>query len=237
MAERRAPQPVDAVIFDWGGTLTPWVSVDFDEEARALAAAVPGAGPEAQWALRDANQAVWARAKEEHVSARMSDIFTAAGLTHDDGLLTSYREFWEPHTLTDPDVPALFEWLREHGIRIGVLSNTVWPREWHEEFFARDGVLDLIDGAVYTSEVPWTKPAPEAFRAAMAAVEVQEPRRCAFVGDRLFDDIWGAARVGMRTIHVPHSVIPVEQHGHTEGEPDAVVHRLAEIPDVLGAWT
>lgn len=236
MAERSTAQPVDAVIFDWGGTLTPWVSVDFDEEARALAAAVPESGPEAFQVLREANQSVWARAKDEHVSATVSDIFAAAGLVHDEGLLTAYREFWEPATLTDPDVPALFAWLRSHGIRIGVLSNTVWPRAWHEEFFARDGVLDLIDGAVYTSEVPWTKPAPEAFRAAMAAVGVGEPQRCAFVGDRLFDDIWGAARVGMRTIHVPHSVIPVEQHGHTDGEPDAVVHRLAEIPDVLEGW-
>jgi putative hydrolase of the HAD superfamily len=228
--------PVDAVIFDWGGTLTPWVSVDFDEEARALAAAVPEAGPETFEVLREANQAVWTRSKDEHVSATVSDIFAAAGLVHDDGLLTAYREFWEPATHTDPDVPALFEWLRARDIRVGVLSNTVWPRAWHEGFFARDGVLDLIDGAVYTSEVPWTKPAPEAFRAAMAAVGVGEARRCAFVGDRLFDDIWGAARVGMRTIHVPHSVIPVEQHGHIEGEPDAVVHRLAEIPTVLTGW-
>ena len=236
MADRPRPQPVDAVIFDWGGTLTPWASVDFDEEARALAAAVPEAGAEVYQVLRDANQSVWARAKDDHVSATLADIFTAAGLTHDEGLLTAYREFWEPHTLTDPDVPALFEWLRSRDIRVGVLSNTVWPREWHEEFFARDGVLDLIDGAVYTSEVPWTKPSPEAFRAAMGAVGVERPRRCAFVGDRLFDDIWGAAQVGMRTIHVPHSVIPVEQHGHTEGDPDAVVHRLAEIPEVLSRW-
>ena len=137
---------------------------------------------------------------------------------------------------TDPDVGPLFEALREQDIRVGVLSNTVWPREWHEEFFDRDGVLHLIDGAVYTSEVPWTKPAPEAFHAAMAAVGVDEPARCAFVGDRLFDDIWGAGNVGMRTIHVPHSDIPSTQVGHSEGEPDAVVHRLADVLTVLDRW-
>ena len=36
----------------------------------------------------------------------------------------------------------------------------------------RDEVLHLLDGAVYTSEVPWTKPSPEAFLAAMRAVGV-----------------------------------------------------------------
>ena len=54
----------------------------------------------------------------------------------------------------------LFETLHERGIKVGVLSNTIWPRAWHEDFFRRDGVLDLIDGDVYTSEIPWTKPSP-----------------------------------------------------------------------------
>ena len=58
-----------------------------------------------------------------------------------------------------------------------MLSNTFWPRDWHEEIFRRDGVLGLIDGAVYTSEIDWTKPHPEAFRAAMTAVGVTDPAR------------------------------------------------------------
>ena len=145
-------------------------------------------------------------------------------------LLSAYYDFWEPHTLTDPDVLPLFSRLRVEGLKVGVLSNTIWPREWHEEYFRRDGVLDLVDGAVYTSEIPWTKPAPEAFLAAMNAVGVEDPAACVYVGDRLFDDIWGASHAGMRTIWVPHSDIPGEQVGHTEGEPDAVVQRLAEDP-------
>ncbi|MGH3331493.1 MAG: HAD family hydrolase, partial [Nocardioidaceae bacterium] len=121
-------------------------------------------------------------------------------------------------------------------IKVGVLSNTVWPRDWHEEFFRRDGVLEMLDGAVYTSDIPWTKPAPEAFLAAMEAVDVRHPGRCVYVGDRLFDDIWGASNAGMRTIHVPHSEIPRTQVGHSEGEPDAVVQRLAHVYDVVSAW-
>jgi putative hydrolase of the HAD superfamily len=104
---------------------------------------------------------------------------------------------------------------------------------WHEDFFARDGVLDLIDGAVYTSEIPWTKPAPEAFRAAMEAVSAGDPASCVYVGDRLYDDIWGAQNAALKAIHIPHSAIPAEQHGHSEGEPDAVAHDLAEIPELL----
>ena len=227
---------IDAVIFDWGGTLTPWHTVDMEAEAQALALAAVDAHPEAHRDLHAATRAVWGRSKETQASATLMDIFEHAGLTHDEGLLTAYREFWDPHTLTDPDVPELLARLRADGIKVGVLSNTVWPRAWHEEYFERDGVLHLIDGAVYTSEVPWTKPAREAFLAAVEAVGVSDPSRCVFVGDRLFDDVWGAAQVGMRTIHIPHSEIPAEQVGHTEGRPDAVAHRLSEVYDIVAGW-
>jgi len=236
-------ESVEAVVFDWGGTLTPWHDIDFQAEAAALARAVvstgstdKGGSAEHHGRLLAAGSSIWGRSREQHTSATLADLFVEAGLEHDPELLGAYRTFWEPHTLTDPEVAPLFRDLRTAGIKVGVLSNTVWPREWHEEFFRRDGVLDLIDGAVYSSEIPWTKPSPDAFRAAMSAVGAADPARCVYVGDRLFDDIWGAHNAGMRAIHVPHSAIPTEQVGHTEGEPDAVAARLSDIPDILRAW-
>jgi len=228
--------PPRAVIFDWGGTLTPWRSIDFEEESRALAAAALDGDHDAHQRLAVAVQTVWGRSRDHHTSATVADIFAAAGLTHDEARLVEYREFWAPHTFTDPDVLPLLSRLRLDGLKVGVLSNTVWPREWHEAIFERDGVADLIDGAVYSSEIPWTKPSPEAFGAAMAAVGVEDPASCVFVGDRLFDDIWGAANVGMRTILIPHSDIPRQQVGHTEGQPDEVVERLTHVYDVVSAW-
>jgi putative hydrolase of the HAD superfamily len=231
---------LDAVIFDWGGTLTRWHDVDFHAESLALAQAVVGAEHEvavSQQRLHEAGAAVWSRSRDHQRSATVADLFTEAGLDHDPELLTAYYEFWEPHTYTDPEVGPLWEELRRRGLRVGVLSNTIWPRSWHEGFFRRDGVDHLIDGDVYTSEIPWTKPSAEAFRAAMAAVGVDDPARCVYVGDRLFDDVWGARNAGMRTIHVPHSRIPLDQVGHTEGEPDAVAHRLSDIPAILDRWS
>jgi putative hydrolase of the HAD superfamily len=230
---------VDAVIFDWGGTLTRWHDIDFHAESLALAQAVVNADHDVEVSrrrLHEAGAVIWGRSRDHQQSSTVADLFVEAGLEHDPELLDAYYEFWEPHTGTDSEVRPLWEALRAEGIKVGVLSNTVWPRDWHEEFFARDGVLDLIDGAVYTSEIPWTKPAPQAFRAAMSAVGVDDAQRCVFVGDRLFDDIWGAANIGMRTINVPHSDIPRHQVGHTEGEPDAVAERLAHVYDVVASW-
>jgi putative hydrolase of the HAD superfamily len=239
---RVAPVAVDAVIFDWGGTLTQWHDVDFHEESLALAQAVvqvadePVDVVELAPRLHEANGVIWGRSRDEQRSSTIGDLFNEAGLGHDPELLQAYYEFWVPHTTTDPDARPLFETLREGGTKVGVLSNTIWPREWHRGFFERDGVLDLIDADVYTSEILWTKPAPEAFQAAVEALGLSDPTRCVYVGDRLFDDVWGAHNAGLRAIHIPLSNIPAEQVGHTEGEPDAVVHRLAEIGDVIARW-
>lgn len=233
---------VDAVIFDWGGTLTAWHDVDFHAESVALAQAVL-ATPSTEddhhafaARLHNAGSVVWGRSRDHQQSATIADLFDEAGLEHDPELLSAYYDFWEPHTLTDPEVKPLFQWLRAEGIKVGVLSNTIWPRAWHRGYFERDGVADLIDGDVYTSEIPWTKPSPKAFLAAMEAVGVSDPARCVYVGDRLYDDVWGAHQAGMRAIHIPHSVIPVEQLGPVEGQPDATARRLSEIPDLIADW-
>jgi putative hydrolase of the HAD superfamily len=70
----------------------------------------------------------------------------------------------------------------------------------------------------------------------MQAVGVAEPDACVFVGDRLFDDIYGARNAGMRAVHLPHSDIPVTQVGHTRGEPDAVISGCPTLPSVIEPW-
>lgn len=228
----KGPPGVDAVIFDWGGTLTPWHQIDLDLAWASLTDdAALAAG------LRAAEEEMWTRSRDQHRSASLAEILRRAGHDPDPDALAGYHAWWDQHTITDPEAVPMLEALRARGIRIGVLSNTLWSRERHEEIFARDGVLHLIDGAVYSSEIDWTKPHPRAFRAALDAVAVADPGRAVFVGDRLFDDIYGAAAVGMRTILIPHSDIPPEQIGHSVGEPDAVVSRLADIPRVIAAWS
>jgi putative hydrolase of the HAD superfamily len=235
---------VAAVIFDWGGTLTPWHTIDLAEQWRAYARAHTGHAHEAEETaarILAVEAAAWGRGRTDGTSARLHEILAEAGVDTDhpghDAARTAYEEFWEPHTLTDPDVPGLFTGLRERGIKVGVLSNTVWTREYHEAVFARDGVLDLVDGAVYSSEIEHAKPHPEAFAAALAAVGVTDPASAVYVGDRPYEDVHGAQRVGMRAVLVPHSDIPADQRVPVDVVPDAVVHRLADLLGVLDAWT
>lgn len=228
---------MDAVIFDWGGTLTPWRDTDGGQWQR-IAARLVGAAEAVRvgTALADAEGRIWDRSRDEHRSGTLAEVFAAAGVPADDAAYAAVAQEWEWATFLDPDAHELLAGIKAMGLRIGVLSNTSWTRHQHQAIFERDGVADYIDGAVYTSEIPWTKPHPEAFRAAMAAVGATDPARCVFVGDRPFDDIYGANRIGMRAVFLPHSRIPAHQHGHALGTPDATIQRLGELLPLLREW-
>ena len=248
-----ASRPLEAVVFDWGGTLTPWHEVDLPEQWRVFARQVHGIAVDSSemppeelaeadsLALRilEAEDEAWKRGRTDHSSSSLEAILDAAGVdpAHDRHhlALAAYRGFWEPHTHTDDQVRPLWEGLRERGIRIGVLSNTIWSREYHREVFERDGVLDLLDADIYSSEIHVVKPHADAFRAACDALGV-EPECAAYVGDRPFEDIHGPQQVGMRAIWVPHSDIPVDQQVDVDVTPDAVAHELLDILDIVDGW-
>jgi putative hydrolase of the HAD superfamily len=239
------PTPVRAVIFDWGGTLTPWRTIDLAAQWQVFAEAMHAdaddlaAASELAEAILAAEQRAWERGRTSHESARLAEILADAGVDTDHPALTAahaaYEGFWEPYTHTDPLVRPVWEWLRGSGIKVGVLSNTIWSRDFHRAVFARDGVLHLLDADVYSSELEWTKPHPQAFLAAAEAVGV-EAEACVYVGDRLFEDVHGPQQVGMRAIWVPHSDIPEDQRVHVEAEPDAVAHNLAEVVGIVTGW-
>jgi len=230
-------EPIEAVLFDWGGTLATWHDIDLYAVWRSVAELIDDArADELAARLHTAESSVWRRSRDEHRSSTLDEVCLLADVVMTPAALAEYERQWHPHTELEPDAVQMLHDLRARDLKIGVLSNTIWSRRRHEEIFARDGVLDLLDGAVYTSEIPYSKPHPEAFLAAMKAVGATDPARCLYVGDRLFDDVWGAQNVGMRAAHIPHSAIPVEQIGHTEGTPDATIHRLAELPTLIDTW-
>lgn len=244
---------VEAVVFDWGGTLTPWHEVDLPQQWRVFAREVHGLplddprmplddlaeADSLAMRLAEVEERAWARGREGHESTSLADILDEAGIdpAHDRHhlALAAYQRFWEPHTHTDPQVRPLWEALRESGVRVGVLSNTIWTRDYHREVFARDGVLDLLDGDVYSSEIHVVKPHREAFLLACEAVGVA-PERAVYVGDRLFEDVYGPHQVGMRAILVPHSDIPANQRVSVDVKPDAVAHQLLDVADIVRRW-
>lgn len=232
---------VEAVIFDWGGTLTPWHSIDLVHMWSAYARTYDPSDGALASRLADEEMAAWRRqqgSRGADGTGELDHLFRQQGIDVSSErhrlALVDYLRAWDPHTYADPDAVGLFESLRSLGIRIGILSNTMWPRWHHEAVFERDGLLHLIDAAVYSSEIPSAKPHADAFRAALQAVGATAAATV-FVGDRPWDDIHGAQAVGMRAILVPHSDLG-EQAVDVDVSPDAVVQRLGDVFDVVRRW-
>jgi putative hydrolase of the HAD superfamily len=230
-----------AVVFDWGGTLTPFHAIDLADlwsvAARVLA---PDRAEELTAALLAVEREFWERVVEHNgqASTTLDDVLEGAaertGIDVETAVreraLTAHLEAWTPHTHTDPEAPPLLRALRERGLRTGLLSNTHWPREWHERILARDGVRDLFDARVYTSELRHTKPHAEAFLAVLNGLGVA-PQEAAMVGDRPFDDIAGAQALGMRTVLLPNDLVPPAPIS-----PDATITRLSELLPLVDEW-
>jgi putative hydrolase of the HAD superfamily len=232
---------IEAVIFDWGGTLTPWVEVDHAAAWQAYAATVhpddPPAASGLATALVTAELGRWMVAKETLRAFTLDQVLADAEVVAHDPGLAAYRRYWgDRATRTDAEAAPMLAELKRRGLRLGVLSSTGWPAAWHEQWLHRDGILELFDGCVWSSDLEYTKPHPVAFAAAMDAVGVTDPARCVFVGDRPYDDIHGARTAGMRAVLVPHSEIPAHQQVSTDAEPDAVLDRLADLPSVVARW-
>ena len=122
--------------------------------------------------------------------------------------------------------------LRDRGLKLGAISNTVQPARYMQQAHARRGLAPFFDVEVYSSEVGVAKPHPAIFRAALDAIGVA-PERAVYVGDRLHADVAGAQAAGMKgiLIEVAHRTEP-----DPAITPDARIRELPELLDVLSQW-
>lgn len=232
---------IEAVVFDWGGTLAEHATIDLEDlwrlAARHLA---PDRDSEVAAQLSAIEESFWQRSSRDHRAWTLADLLAEAraaiGVDVAEALLEEagalYLDAWTPHIRHEPDAVEVLTALRARGLRIGLLSNTHWPRSFHEHFLERDGLNDLIDARLYTSEMQHTKPHLEAFRAAMSALGVTDPARAVFVGDRPYDDVFGARQAGMRAVLRRNPAVPAH-----EVVPDATIDRLSDLLPLIDGWS
>ena len=97
-----------------------------------------------------------------------------------------------------PDaLPALAE-LRGRDLTLVVASN--WDCSL-PDWLRPPGILDLVDGVVTSAEVGAAKPSSRVFERALAVAGV-EPGEALHVGDKLDNDVQGAAAAGVRAVLV-----------------------------------
>lgn len=97
-----------------------------------------------------------------------------------------------------PATVEMLQALRERGLAIGLVSNTVDPPEVMLDDFELLGIAGLVDVPVFSSQLGIRKPHPAIYRCVLDGLGV-EPQQAMFVGDRLLEDVIGPSRAGMAT--------------------------------------
>jgi HAD superfamily hydrolase (TIGR01509 family) len=184
---------LEAVLFDWGNTLT---SLEWDEE---LVAAGHRAG------LGRDDPEFTARWRElalgrQHGYRPYEELLAELGVADPEDFIDREHEVWRAQYGVLSMAPALLETLRERGLKTGLVANA-WPdppRVLRADAEAL-GLAPLLDAMVWAAEAGARKPDPAIFLRACDELGVA-PEAALHVGDDLVADVQGAAAVGMTTV-------------------------------------
>jgi putative hydrolase of the HAD superfamily len=129
----------------------------------------------------------------------------------------------------DDTLPTLMA-LRERGLKVGLVSNTMWPGEYHRRELERHGLMPYLDHTVFSADVGVWKPQPGIYRLSLDALRVAA-NEAVFVGDMPEHDIIGAQGVGMRGVYKRNDGFP---SGGVQ--PDATIPNLSDLLPLLERW-
>ncbi|HEY1365524.1 MAG TPA: HAD family hydrolase [Gaiellaceae bacterium] len=203
---------LEAVLFDWGDTLMEWAWQDELLAAghRAGLAALgrddlPGADVVAARFRERYLPLFWQPGVLEEVEypGIVRGLLAEFDVAVSDEQLARFLEAehaaWQPARRLGAHTWALLESLRDRGLKLGLVSNALDPPWLLHRDLEQLGVAGRLDVAVFSSEVGWRKPHPAIFERALEALGA-EARAALFVGDRLYEDVGGASKLGMRTV-------------------------------------
>ncbi|WP_062370599.1 TIGR02253 family HAD-type hydrolase [Thermococcus guaymasensis] len=129
-----------------------------------------------------------------------------------------------PHKLhVYPDTVPTLEWLKEKGLKLGVVTSGPAYQRLKLELTGLEGYFDAV---VTRDDVGAIKPEPKIFLRALEELGVS-PREAVMVGDSLRQDIYGGKNVGMKTVWI------ARDGGEDFHFPDFKIRTLHELRKVL----
>ncbi len=98
-----------------------------------------------------------------------------------------------------PGALKLLQFLKNHRMKLGIVSNTPFPGSFFKMEMERYMMAGFFQSFVWSSEFGKRKPSPDIFHKALEELRVS-PDEAVFVGDKIDRDVMGARGVGMKAI-------------------------------------
>ena len=155
----------------------------------------------------------------EEVLRRAVDLFYAPEMTA-----------WEPL----PGATDLLQRLRAEGYPLAVIANYSSDRIF-QRIIDYTGLRAYLDVCLSSAAVEWRKPEKEIYDAVLKRWDA-EPYEIVCVGDSLKHDVAGGQEIGALTVHCTMIPLAEDQRLVDEIEPDAVIEKLSELPELIETW-
>ena len=198
-----------ALLFDFGDTVLEMVKFDpLKGNARLLhlaknprnvtAAEVANAARKLSDTLRPLTESLMLELQAECFHKLL---YEGLGLSFRQSALQLQREFWKHSSAyrPEPGICSLLQFLRKQNVRMGIVSNTMFPAAFLKDELRRCRLLQYFEFVVASADYGIRKPHPLIFSAALARLDL--PAKLVwFAGDKLEYDIKGANDAGLFSV-------------------------------------
>lgn len=246
---------IRAVIWDLGGTLleyklpgTDWTQFE-QSGTQAAFAHLAGQGynlPQRQTFVSGVVAEVlarWRRVTGQGGSFGLADVLRDVCAAHDvalspeqlEELVGQYIRPLSAQSTLLPGARETLQALRARGLKMGLISNTMWPGRYHLADLARHGLAKYLDHTLFSADVGVWKPHAAIFHRSLGALCVA-PDEAVFVGDFAPHDVVGAQNVGMKGVHITGLNITPGESSADGATPDGRIRALAELPLLIAQW-
>lgn len=119
---------------------------------------------------------------------------------------------------------AALEFVRSRGLKVGLVSNSMFPARWHLDEMNRFGIGDYFDVTVFSIDHGMRKPDKSIFLDCLESLGVA-PSEAFHVGDRPIEDIGGANSLGMTSVLIKRDDLQCPENI----KPDYAVDKVGDI--------
>lgn len=151
-----------------------------------------------------------------------------------DALSLAYMKAIQAHVSPLDGAKEMLEVLQKRGLKLGLVSNTMWPGEHHRDDLDRYGLTSYFEYLIFSSDAEAWKPGAAVFQLALDALGLKAGD-AAYVGDSLYFDVWGAQQAGLRSVWIEQEDRWLPD-GIEDVIPDATITSLSELPGIVAGW-